>query len=173
MNFKTILTAALFALTIISATRAQDMTPPKPVESSFFDKWVGEWKGENEYGGKKGKQTVMCKWDLNHQFLVINVKGTFNDIPDALYNGIGYYTLDYKGDVQGYWFDIYGANGISTTHGKITGNKMENNVTAAGYSSTELAEFKSDNEVSMVIKGTYEVNGQKMPFEHTATYIRK
>ncbi len=173
INFKTILTAVLFTLTIISASTAQEMTPPKPIESSYLDKWVGTWVGENVYGGQPGKQTIVCAWDLNHQFLVVNVTGTNDNNPNFSYKGAGYYTLDKDGNTIGYWFDIFGAQGITHSKGKISGSKMENNVTAEGYTGIESAVFNGDNEVSMVSKGIYEFDGQKMPFEMNTSYKRK
>ncbi len=173
IKLRTILTAVLFALTIISAAKAQDMTPPKPIESSYFDKWVGTWVGENVYNGQTGKQTIVAAWDLNHQFLVVNVTGTNDNNPDFKYKGTGYYTIDNNGNYVGYWFDIFGIAGISESKGKTTPNRVDGSVTAPGYTGTEFAEFKGDNEVVMGSKGTYEFNGQKMPMEMTTTYKRK
>lgn len=172
-NFKTVLAVILFALTFTAFTKAQDMTPPKPVESAYFDKWVGTWVGENVYAGQPGKQTIVAAWDLNHQFLVVKVTGTNDNNPDFIYSGTGYYTIDNNGSYIGYWFDIFGRNGLSESKGKITNNRLEGSVTAPGYIGTEFAEFKGDNDVTMGSKGTYEYNGQKMQTEHTATYKRK
>lgn len=173
INIKTILTTVLFVLTIISAAKAQEMTPPKAVESSYFDKWVGTWVGENVYAGKPGKQTIVCAWDFNHQFLVINVTGTNDSNPDFKYKGTGYYTIDKDGNYVGYWFDIFGSAGISISKGKISGSRLEGNVTSEGFAGTEWAEFTGDNDVKMGTNGSFEYNGQKMPYEHTSAYKRK
>ena len=170
---RSVLTVVLFAITFSFITNAQEMTPPKPVESSYFDKWVGTWVGENAHGGSPGKQTIVCAWDLNHQFLVVNVTGTNEKNPDFVYKGTGYYTIDKNGNYTGYWFDVFGAAGVSESSGKVSGSKLEGNVTAQGYTGIEWAEFKSENEILMGSKGEYEFNGQKMPFESVSTYRKK
>ena len=173
VNLKTVLTVFLLALALPVILKSQDLTPPKPVESAYFDKWVGTWIGENAYGGQPGKQTVICKWDLNHQFLTINVTGTFDDKPGEVYNGSGYYSIDQGGNVIGYWFDIFGPAAVTVSKGKINGDKMENNVTADGYTGIETADFTSQNEVKLYSKGTWDMNGQKFPMESTTFYKRK
>ena len=173
MNFKNILTAAVFIFTITFISAAQDMTPPKPVESAYFDKWVGTWVGENEHGGMPGKQTIVAAWDLNHQFLVVNVTGTGDKNPDFVYKGTGYYTIDNSGNYIGYWFDIFGQAGISESKGKTSATSLEGSVTASGYTGIETAVFNGDNEVTMTSKGTYEFNGQKMPIESKSVFKRK
>ncbi|MCC6865679.1 MAG: hypothetical protein IT280_05905 [Ignavibacteria bacterium] len=173
LSFKPVLSVLLLVISISAISKAQDMTPPKPVESSYFDKWVGTWVGENVYDGLKGKQSLTAAWDLNHQFLVINVTGTIDNNPDFKYKGTGYYTIDNNGKYIGYWFDVFGFGSITQSNGKISRNKMEGSVTAKGYTGTEWAEFKSDNEVEMNTKGTYEYNGQKIPSENNVTYRKK
>lgn len=172
-NFKTVLAVILFAITFTAFTKAQDMTPPKPVESAYFDKWVGTWVGENVYAGQPGKQTIVAAWDLNHQFLVVNATGTNDNNPNFLYKGTGYYTVDKDGNFVGYWFDIFGKDGMTLSKGKVSGSKLEGTVTGTGFEGIESAEFTGDNDVKMGTKGSYEYNGQKMPFEHTVTYKRK
>lgn len=171
-NLKSVLSVILFAIIFTAFTKAQDMNPPKPVESAYFDKWVGTWVGENVFAGQPGKQTIVAAWDLNHQFLVVNVTGTNDNNPDFKYRGTGYYTIDNSGNYVGYWFDIFGIAGISSSKGKISGDKLEGNVTAEGYTGTEWANITGD-VVNMGSKGTFEYNGQKMPFEHTTVYKRK
>lgn len=172
-GIKTTLTLILFALSFFNRLTAQEMTPPKPVESACFDKWVGTWVGENEHGGMPGKQTIVCAWDLNHQFLVVNVTGTGDKNPDFVYKGTGYYTIDNNGGYIGYWFDVFGLAGLSESKGKVTGSSLEGSVTAPGYTGVETAVFNGDNEVTMISKGTYEFNGQKMPIEMKSVYKRK
>ena len=172
-NLGKALKTVLFSLLFVTASYSQDFAPPKPVESAYFDKWVGEWTGENVYNGQPGKQTIVAAWDFNHQFLVVNVTGTNDNNPNLIYRGTGYYTVDNEGNYVGYWFDIFGINGLSESKGKITNNRLEGSVSAPGYTGTEFAEFKNDNDVTMGSKSTYEHNGQKMQTEHTATYKRK
>lgn len=171
--FRTVLAAVLMFVILSISLKAQDMTPPKPVESAYFDKWVGTWVGENVYAGQPGKQTLVCVWDLNHQFLIVNATGTNDNNPDFKYRGTGYYTVDKDGNYVGYWFDIFGKDGITLSKGKISGSKLEGAVTGTGFEGIETAEFTGDNDVKMGSKGSYEYNGQKMPFEHTVTYKRK
>lgn len=170
-NLGKALKTILFSLLFVTAAYSQE--PPKPVESAYFDKWVGEWTGEGDFGGRKQNQMITCKWDLNHQFLSVEVKAKDSETLQEVYSGKGFYTIDKEGNVAGYWFDIFGTEGISLSKGKITGDKMVNSVTAPGYTGTESGEFKSNDEVVLSTNGTYENNGEKMPVQSNRTYKRK
>ena len=167
-----LLIAALFAAMSFSNLFSQDMQPPKPVENKTFDAMVGDWSGEMQSMGMTYKTDFSVRWALNHQFIIIDLKGENKDNANMKYSGHGIYGFDDKGSIKSWWFDDWGFYGTSTGSGTVSGSKFDVSSANDFYSETRSFDVNG-NDAKMNAKGTYVMNGQKVPFEETGTYHRK
>lgn len=167
-NFKFFLTAVLIALSSTSFAQWQ----PAPLQNEFFDALVGTSSAQVMRNGKSYTNTVTCKWDLNHQFLIINLTTVSNSDPGEPYQGMGIWGIDMQGNVKSWWFDIYGAEFTGTSTGKINGNKMEMTDESKNKKGTTTMEL-TDDSVIYSSKGTYiTTEGKESSYEETAVYKR-
>ncbi len=151
---------------------SQDMMPPKPLENEFFDAMVGNSSGENLINGKIHKENVEIKWDINHQFIVINYSSQNKDNAEDIYQGLGIYGIDASGKVKTWWFDVWGAGNASAGEGTISGDKMQITENSPFYHSDNTYEFR-DKMMIVTRKGHYKTqDGKEIPFEDVSKFTR-
>lgn len=170
--------AKLFTMLVITIllnsglSRSQDVKPPAPLQNEFFDLMVGNSTGESTINGQTYEQSVSINWDLNHQFLKINLKSVNKKNPSDIYEGVGMYGIDGSGKVKTWWFDVWGAGGVSTGTGNISGMKMQTSEAGQFYHSDNTFEFR-DNSMVINRKGSFKTpDGKEIPFEETSTFRR-
>ncbi len=151
---------------------SQDIKPPAPVQNEFFDAMVGNSTGESIVNGQTYEQSVSINWDLNHQFLKINLKSVNKKNPQDIYEGFGMYGIDVSGKVKTWWFDVWGAGSVSTGTGTISGMKMQTTEAGPFYHSDNMFEFR-DNAMVINRKGSFKTpDGNEIPFDETSTFRR-
>jgi hypothetical protein len=152
------------------------LTPPKPVESKFYDAVVGTWEGSTTIFGKKMHETLKAHWGLNHQFLIVDLKAT--GVGHKLqYEGIGYFGVDAQGKAKTLWLDIWGADAIGTGSGNMSmsmsESKLEIDDNNSRFKTKRTIELKG-KDIVMNVTGTLTTpEGKEVPFNDTATYTRK
>lgn len=173
MKVATFVTKAviLFAL-IVNISFAQESFSPAPVQNSFFDNIVGNFKGEETRNGKQISNTVNIRWGINHQYLLIDLKAVNKNDPKDSYEATGIWAVDEHGNVSTWWFDIYGVNNVSFGKGKIEGNKITVNDKSNSSSSTWTLELK-EGVARMTSSGKYKTpDGSEIPFSSDASFVR-
>lgn len=161
-----------FALTLFITLNlaAQDMAPPQ-ASNAVYDALVGDWTGESNMMGAKMSIALKIYWDLNHQFLVMELKSTGVDNPAQTYQGKGLFGLDQQGNAKGWWFDSWGANSVGTATGTFSDNKVT--LTGGNDMYKETRSFQvNGNEMIMSANGTMNMGGKEVPFDETVTFRR-
>ena len=107
------LIALLFAL-IIHFAKAQ----PPPLQDSFLDNFVGDWRVERNMG-KRGvhQSSVRCEWVLNHQFLEFHYGAD-----DAKPEYEAFVFIGFDDTAKNYvchWVDVFGAKDSELGRGKV------------------------------------------------------
>lgn len=153
-------------------TQEAAMTPPKPTENKVYDALVGTWQGTSEMMGKKMHEVMKARWALNHQYLILEVKGTSVDHPKMKYEGMGIFGIDKDGKAKTFWFDNWGADAAATGTGTFSDNKLELTDSNAKFKETRTLEVKG-KELVMHAKGTSSWEGKETPFEVTTVYKKK
>lgn len=163
---------ALVILMSVKISFSQGMTPPEPLQNEFFESLVGTSTGEVMRNGKNLTNTISINWDLNHQFLIINLSSVNKNNPSEKYQGMGVWGIENDGTVKASWFDIFGANFSTTSTGKITDNKLELTDNGKFMSGTTVLEIVNKS-VKYVSKGFFKTpDGKQIPYEETATYAK-
>lgn len=161
---------ALAVLLNANLSFTQDMRPPAPVQNEFFDAMVGNSSGESVMNGKTYDQTVSVQWDLNHQFIRINLVSVNKSNPQDKYEGLGIYGIDAKGNVKTWWFDVWGAGSVSTGTGTISGDKMQTTEEGPYYRSNNTFEFR-DNAMNINRQGSFKTpDGKEISFNETSSF---
>jgi hypothetical protein len=164
--------AVVLIAVIANISLAQDSFSPAPVQNSFFDNIVGNFKGEETQNGKQVSNTVNIRWGINHQYLLIDLKAVNKNDPKDSYEATGIWAADENGNVRTWWFDIYGANNVMFGTGKIEGNKITVSDKSNSSSSTWTLELE-DNRARRISNGKYKTpDGSEIPFSSDATFVR-
>src|SRR5512146_3040393 len=79
-----------------------DMAPPKPLDNKVYESMVGQWIGESDMMGMKMKQDVNIHWDLNHQYIFMELKAVGTTAPNTAYSGLGIFGVDKDGKSKGW-----------------------------------------------------------------------
>lgn len=163
---------ALVILLTVKFSFSQEFAPPKPLQNEFFDALVGNVTTEVTRNGKIMTSTFSVNWDLNHQFLIINLTSVNKNNPDEKYQGMGIWGIENSGTVNANWFDIFGADNITKSTGKITGNKLVLNENGKYKSGTATFEI-INNSLRFESKGSYNTpDGKQIPYEETAIFMK-
>ena len=173
MKIAKFVTRALALIALISnLSIAQESFRPEPVENSFFDNFVGNFKGDEIRDGKQISNSVDIRWGINHQFLIIDLKAVNKNDPDDSYEASGIWAVDKDGNVTSWWFDIYGLQHVSLGKGKIEGNKITVDDKSNLSSSTWTIELE-EGGARMKTIGKYKIpDGSEMPFSSEAFFAR-
>jgi hypothetical protein len=173
MSFRKLL-SVIFILVCFAGAKliAQDNAPPKPLDNKVYESMVGDWTGESPMMGMPTVQEVSITWNLNHQYIFMNLTATGKDNPKISYHGLGIFGVDEKGNAKLWWFDDWGAAMTSTGSGTFSGNKLE--ITDGNEMFKETRSFEvNGNEMTMKAKGSMKMNGQDIPFEETTVFKKK
>jgi hypothetical protein len=174
MKITNLFFAVFIVLSFVSLkTFSQDeMAPPKPVENKVYDAMCGQWAGESNMMGMKMKQDVNIRWDLDHQFIFMEVKAVGTTDPNMKFSGLGIFGVDKDGKAKLWWFDCWGASSVSTGDGTFEDNKLTMKDGNEMFSETRTF-VTNGNEMTMSAKGTMKMGGQEMPYEESVVYKKK
>ncbi len=169
--FKSIISFCFIFAMITSVSTAQ-MAPPAPVENTVYDAMVGEWTADAMMMGMPFIENMKIVWDLNHQFLVMDLMATNKTNTNMTYQGKGMYGIDDKGNAKVWWFDTWGAPNVSTGTGFFDGNVLT--LTDGNDMFKETRTFSVDgNQMTMNSKGTMVTSGKDVPFDETTIFNKK
>ena len=98
-----------FVLTLLIPviSRGQNASPPPPLENKVYDSMVGDWTADATMMGMPFIENVKITWDLNHQFIVMDMMATNKTNTNITYQGKGLLvwmkkeTLKYGGSIHG------------------------------------------------------------------------
>lgn len=166
------LAVVLGLLVSVNAQAEDTHVPPKPLNNAVYDAMVGDWQADTDMMGKKMHDKLKIHWDLNHQFIIMNLDATGIDNPQMKYEGLGVFGLDSKGNAKTWWFDSWGAETASVGKGTFSGNKLELSDSNEKFKETRSFEVKG-NEMIMHAKGTISMGGKEMPFEQKTIYKKQ
>jgi len=169
-QFKSFL-AIFFILFISAKVLSQDMLP-KPISTPMLEAIEGTWVSEPyEFMGSTMTDEAVHKMILNGQFMEIKVNSKsdkgFN------YEGIGIMVPSADGNMTGWFFDIYGKDGIMTYTGTSEGNKVS--LTGTGNIMDEKREIIIDGD-KMIHNLTFDMKMHGMEGTQqklTITYNKK
>jgi len=103
----------IFTLLFTVKAKSQDedvMSPPPPVSNKVYEAMNGNWTAESPMMGIPMVMDLKVYWDLNHQFLVLDLRSTGKEDATKTYQGKGLFGLDEMGNAKTWWFDSWGAN---------------------------------------------------------------
>ncbi|HJX98187.1 MAG TPA: DUF1579 family protein [Chthoniobacterales bacterium] len=107
-------TFSLLLLLLLARAQAQ----PPPLQDSFLDNFVGDWKVERSVRKKPAVQTsVHCEWVLNHQFIKFHY-GAADSKPE--YEAFVF--IGFDNNAKSYvchWVDVFGATYSALGNGKL------------------------------------------------------
>ncbi len=149
-----------------------EMIPPKPVENKVYEAMCGDWVGESTMMGMKMKQEVNIHWDLNHQFVFMNLTTTSIDNPKMTYHGFGIYGVDKNGKAVAWWFDDWGSEMAGTGTGTFGENKVNVITTNPSYKDDRTFEVKGD-EIVMSAAMTMNMGGKDETMNEITTFKKK
>ena len=117
---KTLLSIIIFFLIFVCNLYSQGFKVPEAIENEFFEQSIGTWiSDEYEFFGMTWTNGTTINWLLNKQFL--EMKSVSNSSTDKKFETIGYMSVDKKGNMKGWFFDIMGMEGIGEFTGKVNG----------------------------------------------------
>lgn len=148
------------------------MDPPNPVENKVYDAMIGTWQGTCEMMGKKMREVIKARWGLHHQFMIVDVKATGVEQPKMKYESMEIFGVDKEGKAKTFWFDNGGADGVSTSSGTFSDNKLELNDSNATFKEVRTFEIKG-KEMVVHAKGSASWQGKETPFDVRAVYKKK
>ncbi|MCP5051310.1 MAG: DUF1579 domain-containing protein [bacterium] len=146
---KIVLILAVIVSFIAVPLAAQDMKPPKPLDSGMMKWLVGKWEGT-----MNGPMGAMKEWDgyemdLGGQFLFMTAKAKAGD--KVVYEGMGAMTTDPKsGDTIGYWIDNF--RGLYKGKGKEDMNKIAMKWTGGGMEMKRILEKMGPDKMKVTEK---------------------
>ena len=162
----------LFSFFSVKLSAQDDMMPPKPVDNKVYDAMCGEWTGESDMMGMKMKQDMNIHWDLDHQFIFMELKSVGITNPNVQYRGLGIFGVGNDGKAKAWWFDNWGASAVSTGDGTFEDNKLI--VKDGNEMFSEIRTFAiNGNEMTMSAKGTMKMGGNDMAFDETTVFKKK
>jgi hypothetical protein len=150
----------------------QEMGPPKPVDNKVFDAMCGEWTGVSDMMGAKMKEEMKIYWNLNHQFIFMELTSTGIDNPNMTYRGLGIYGVNKDGKAVTWWFDDWGAEGVATGTGTFEENKLNTSSSNPMYKENRVIEIMGE-EIIMTADMTMNMGGQEMNIKESTTFKRK
>ena len=162
----------IFTLLFAVKAKSQDedaMTPPPAVSNKVYEAMNGNWTAESPMMGVPMVMDLKVYWDLNHQFLVLDLRSTGKEDPSRTYQGKGLFGLDEMGNAKTWWFDSWGANGVSLGSGAFGDNKVTINGGNSMFKETRTF-LVSGNEMVMNGKGTMNRGGKEIPFDETVIF---
>jgi hypothetical protein len=107
-------TSILIFILTVSFARAQ----PPPLQDTFLDNFVGDWKVERKIrNGSPVQTSVHCEWVLKHQFIEFHYGAADAHSPYEAYVFIGFDGAD-KSYVC-HWMDVFGATYSAIGNGKL------------------------------------------------------
>jgi len=163
----------LFFFATVNLYSQDEMAPPKPAENKVYDALCGEWTAESSsMMGMKMKEEVKIYWNLNHQYIFMELKAVGIDNPNVKYSGFGIFGLNKNGNAKAWWFDDWGASSIATGEGTFENDKLILKDGNDMFQETRTFEVKG-NELTMSSKGTMNMGGKDMPFDESTVYKRK
>lgn len=119
---KTILFSMVIILFVSGISFSQDMKP-KPISSPMLKALEGTWISDPyEFMGAKMTDEAVHKMILNSQFLEVSIKSTGDN--GFVYEGLGIIAPSEDGTFTGWFYDIYGKDGIMTYTGKEDNGKL-------------------------------------------------
>jgi hypothetical protein len=170
----TIITLLLFIFFLSYKINAQDnMMPPKPAENKMFDAMTGEWSGEDDMMGMKMTDNVKIYWNLNHQYLFMELTSTSKDNPAMSYHGLGIYGFDKTGNVKEWWFDDWGAEAMATGNGTIADMNFTSHSTNPMYTDDRTITFKGNDMVMTWTSTMKDASGKEMKMNGETVYKKK
>lgn len=161
---KSVIKLSVLVFFILCAMRsfAQDMTPPKPAENKVLDAMIGTWTGEGDMMGMKFDETMNFSWNLNHQFVFLNLKSVVKDNPAMTYGGLAIIGVNPDGTAKVWWFDDWGTGGTGSGTGTFGDMKLTSNTSNEMYKDTHTFEVVGD-ELTMTWESVMTAGGdQKM-----------
>ena len=164
-----------FILTLLLNIKlnAQDdedaMSPPPAAFNSVYEAMNGSWTAESPMMGVPMRMDLKIYWDINHQFLILDLRSTGVEDPSRTYQGKGIFGLDESGNAKTWWFDSWGANNVSLGSGAFSENKLT--INGGNSMFTETRSFMvSGNEMVMNGRGTMTMDGRTIPFDETIIF---
>jgi hypothetical protein len=168
----------LFSVISIGGLLAQDgdmpsMMPPPPIENAVYDAMIGTWVGESNMMGTMLDETMVIKWDLNHQFLIMILKSTPKDNSSMGYSGMGIFGVDASGNSKMWWFDDWGVEGMMAGEGSFDGMKLSMSGENASYKDSRTIEWNNDGQMVINWKGVMKMEGEDMTMEGQTIFTKK
>jgi hypothetical protein len=151
---------------------AQGMTPPKPAENKVLDAMAGEWTGVSEMMGMKFNDNLKFYWNLNHQFMFMEMKGVGKDNPAMTYSGLAIIGVNLDGSAKVWWFDDWGTMGTASGTGTFGDMKFSANTSNEMYKDNHMFEVNG-NELTLTWNSTMNMAGKETKMEGKTVYKRK
>ena len=108
---------AWFLLSLLLSI-AQAKAQPQPLQDSFLDHFVGDWRVERNMGKRGMKEaSVRCEWVLNHQFIELHYGAA-----DAKPEYEAFVFIGFDDAAKSYvchWVDVFGAKDSALGRGKL------------------------------------------------------
>jgi len=134
---------------------------------------IGEWISDPyEIGGISYIDEVKYYMVHNDQYLVLDV--TVRETKGKAYTGTAYFSIDGDGNIQGWIFDIRGADMMTTYTGKCEADKITLN--SKNPQSSAEGEIRIEGDViyeTWIIHVKAKRNGDNVPFTMDKVYRRK
>jgi hypothetical protein len=165
----------LFILTLLFSGKiySQGMTTPEPIKSPLLESMMGTWVSEPyEMMGSKMTDVVTQSMILNGQFMEIDIKSTADN--GFVWEGKGIMAPMKDGTMEGWMYDIFGVDGITTYTGTIDGSKIA--LTGTSKMGTESREIAMDGNIMIhAVRFNFKgPDGKAMPEQiMTITYNKK
>ncbi len=171
---KKIKISVLFILLFLSVKIfAQGMTPPAPIESPLLTSLTGSWISEPyQMMGSTMTEEVTQKMILNSQFLEINVKSIATS--GFIYEALIMISPLNDGTINGWAFDVFGNNGITTYTGTWKDNMVYLYGKAPWGTESRVINVNGDVMIQNVIYKMKDEKGKDLPEVNLAiTYNKK
>ncbi|MBK8982693.1 MAG: hypothetical protein IPM38_10335 [Ignavibacteria bacterium] len=173
LSFCFILTL-LFSVKVKAQDEALDdsqMLPPPGIVNQVYEDMTGNWTAESDMMGIPMVQDLKIYWDINHQFLILDLRSTGKEDVTKAYQGKGIFGVDQMGNAKTWWFDSWGADNISIGSGAFSDNKVT--INNSNSMMTETRSFLvAGNEMIMNAKGTMNMSGKEIPYDETIIFRR-
>lgn len=120
----TVVLACLSPALFIQMQAQEPLDGPKRVfRDELLDNLVGDWKLTRRIRGQSDESTVKAEWVLNHQFLLVRMKGVKNPLSYEAIVFIGYDNTSER--YVAHWLDVGGGRySESLGYGARTGNSI-------------------------------------------------
>jgi len=153
------------AIPLSAQEEGAHMAAPPPLEDSFIDWMIGEWRGETSSNMGKAQDYMKCELGLEGQFLILHYDSKTED--GRSISGLAAITKDDAGNTIGYWFDSWRtlSQGEGFREGNISTIKWKTNM------GIYLRTTERIDENTMRVTGTMTgENGQEM---HSETLFKR